>query len=167
MSAGNDQGVKITMIKIELLKQHSTIIPMLANMWHELLGSIWVPDVPIERVEARFREHLNDNILPLTLVALDNDKPVGMCSLRENDGIRPDLKPWLGSLIVDKTHQGGGIGKLLIVATKEHAKKMGFTKLYLFAFDPSIPEYYQQNGWANIGVDTFKSHDVTVMMINL
>lgn len=155
------------MIKIELLKQHPTMIPMLANMWHKLLGSIWVPDVSIERVETRFREHLNDNILPLTLIALEDEKPVGMCSLRENDGIRPDLKPWLGSLIVDKTHQGGGIGKLLIDATKEHAKKMGFTKLYLFAFDPTIPEYYQQNGWANIGVDTFKSHDVTVMMINL
>ncbi len=167
MSAVNDQGVKITMIKIELLKQHSTIIPMLANMWHELLGSIWVPDVLIERVEARFREHLNDNILPLTLVALDNDKPVGMCSLRENDGIRSDLKPWLGSLIVDKTHQGRGIGNLLIDATKNHAKQMGFTKLYLFAFDPTIPEYYKLHGWENIGMDTFKSHDVTVMMINL
>lgn len=155
------------MIKIELLKQHPTAIPMLANMWHELLGRIWVPDVSIERVIARFHEHLNDDVMPLTLVALDGNTPVGMCSLRENDGIRPDLMPWLGSLIVDESYQGRGIGQLLMNATKDKAKELGFEILYLFAFDPTIPEYYQRNGWTNMGMDTFKSHDVTVMMTDL
>ena len=167
MNVRNDLGVKITMIKIELLKQHSTAIPVLAKMWYELLGKIWVPDVPIERVETRFHDHLNDDALPLTLVAFDSQKPVGMCSLRENDGIRPDLIPWLGSLIVDKGNQGRGIGTLLIDATKNKAKDMGFDKLYLFAFDPTIPEYYQRHGWRTIGMDSFKSHDVTLMMIDL
>lgn len=154
-------------IKIELLKHHPETIPALANMWHELLGKIWVPDVPRERVKERFHDHLNDDTLPLTMVAFDGQKPVGMCSLRENDGIRAGLMPWLGSLIVDKASQGRGTGKLLIDATKNKAKEMGFEKLYLFAFDPMLLEYYQRNGWTNIGIDMFKSHDVTVMMINL
>jgi N-acetylglutamate synthase-like GNAT family acetyltransferase len=41
--------------------------------------------------------------------------------------------PWLGSLIVDKGNQGRGIGALLIDATKNKAKDMGFDKLYLVA----------------------------------
>lgn len=167
MNVENDQNGNITMIKIELLKQHSTAIPALAKMWHELLGKIWLPEVSIQRIETKFHDHLHDDTLPLTLVALDGQKPVGMCSLRENDGIRPDLTPWLGSLIVDQDNQGRGVGKLLIDATKNKAKEMGFKKLYLFAFDLTIPEYYHRHGWATIYQDVFKSYDVTVMMINL
>src|SRR5436189_111966 len=117
------------MIKIDLLKNLPDAIDPLAQIWHQVLGRIWVPDVPIARVKQRFVEHLNDNSIPLTLVALFNDKPVGMCSLRENDGIRPDLLPWLGSLVVDPDYQKQGIGERLINATKEKAKQLDFEQL--------------------------------------
>ena len=102
------------MIKIDLLKKHPNAISALANIWHEVLGKIWVPDVLVERVIARFADHLNDQALPITFIALDGDLPVGMCSLRENDAIRPDLTPWLGSLVVDPKYQKQGIGKMLV-----------------------------------------------------
>jgi len=155
------------MIKIDFLKEHPHAIEQLAQIWHQVLGRIWVPDVPIERVKQRFLEHLNDNYMPLTLVAFFNEKPVGMCSLRENDGIRPDLMPWLGSLVVDPDYQNQGIGERLINATKQKAKQLGFNKLFLFAFDPTIPDYYQKLGWQKIGLDHFKEHPVTVMEIGL
>ena len=155
------------MIKIDLLKKHPNTIPALANIWHEVLGKIWVPDVPVERVITRFAEHLNDQALPITFVALDGYLPVGMCSLRENDGIRPDLTPWLGSLVVDPKYQKQCIGRMLIDATVLKAKELGFEKLYLFAFDPTIPKYYERLGWKKIGMDEFKSHHVTVMEVDL
>jgi len=71
------------MIKIELLKNHPNTIPALADIWHEVLGKIWVPDVPVERVITRLKESRNDQALPITFIALDGDLPVGMCSLRE------------------------------------------------------------------------------------
>lgn len=151
------------MIKIDLLKNHPTTIPRLAKIWQEVLGSIWVPDVPIERVEQNFLKHLNENIMPLTFIALENGNPVGMCSLRENDGIRPDLMPWLGSLVVDPAFQQQGIGKMLMDMTKQKAKILGFETLYLFAFDPTIPNYYERLGWQKIGMDEFKGYPVTVM----
>ena len=76
------------MIKIDLLKNHPDAIPVLANIWHKVLGKIWVPDIPVERVISKFTHHLNDSNLPITFIALDGDLPVGMCSLRENDGNR-------------------------------------------------------------------------------
>jgi predicted N-acetyltransferase YhbS len=155
------------MIKIDLLKKDPDAIDSLAQIWHQVLGRIWVPDVSTERVKQRFVEHLNEDSIPLTFVALFNDKPVGMCSLRENDGIRPDLMPWLGSLVVDPDYQKQGIGGRLINATKEKAKQLGFEQLFLFAFDPTIPEYYQKLGWQKIGLDQFKEHPVTVMEIGL
>lgn len=41
------------------LKNHPDAIPALANIWHSVFGAHLVPDIPIERVEQRFREHLN------------------------------------------------------------------------------------------------------------
>jgi GNAT superfamily N-acetyltransferase len=117
------------MIKIDLLKKHPNTIPTLAHIWHEVLGKIWVPDISVERVIARFADHLNDQALPITFVALDGDLPVGMCSLRENDGIRPDLIPWLGSLVVDPKYQKQGIGRMLIDMTLLKAKERCFKKL--------------------------------------
>lgn len=154
-------------IKIDYLKNHPDAIPELAAIWHQVLGSIWVPDIPVERVTARFQEHLNESQLPLTLVAFYDDKPIGMCSLRDNDGIRPDLAPWLGSLVVYPDYQREGIAIKLINAIKLKAKQLGFSHLYLFAFDPTLPNYYLKLGWNKIGMDKFKGHDVNVMDINL
>jgi hypothetical protein len=112
------------MITIDLLKNHSESIPALASIWHEVLGKIWVPDIPVERVITRFQDHLNDQDLPITFVALDGDLPVGMCSLRENDGIRPDLNPWLGSLVVDPNIKNRGSEKCWLMSQSIKQKSL-------------------------------------------
>ena len=155
------------MIKIDFLKNHPDCIPRLAEIWHEGLGKIWLPDVPVEGVIQRFSDHLNNDKLPITFIALDGNKPVGICSLRENDGIRPDIRPWLGSLVIDSKYQKQGIGKMSIDTVKNTADELGFDKLYLFAFDSTIPEYYSRLGWSTIGMDDFRQHPVTVMELIL
>ncbi|MCE2993531.1 MAG: GNAT family N-acetyltransferase [Alphaproteobacteria bacterium] len=155
------------MITIELLKNHPHTITTLAHIWHEVLGKIWLPDVTLESMIERFADHLNDQILPITFVALDDGKPVGMCSLRQSDSIRPELAPCLGSLVVDPKYQKQGLGKRLIDTVTKKAKDIGFEKLYLFTFDPIIAEYYKSLGWKKIGMDECKSHPVTVMELEL
>ena len=154
------------MIKIDLLKNHPNAIPALANIWHEVLGKIWMPEIGIEEIESLSYEELNSDI-PLTYIALNGEIPVGSCTLELNGGIRPDLSPWIGDLVVDPNYQKQGIGKMLLDVAVEKAKELGFEKLYLFAFDPTIPEYYQRVGWKKIGMDEFKSHPVTVMEVGL
>jgi predicted N-acetyltransferase YhbS len=155
------------MITIELLKNHSHHIPALATIWYEVLGKPWIPGATIEKAIQCYEEHLNDNHMPITFVALDNNKPVGMCSLRENDGIRDDLTPWLGSLVITPSHQKKGIGPQLINATKQKAIDLHFETLYLFTLDPTIPEYYIRLGWHVMGADEFKGHNVSVMGTSL
>ena len=151
------------MIKIDLLKNHPQHIPALANIWHEVLGKIWLPEISVESVMAKFADYLNDKNLPLTFVALHDDIPIGMCSLRENDGILPSFTPLLVALVVDLKYQRQGIGKMLIDFAVMKAKQLGFKKLYLFALDPTILQYYERLGWKKIGMDEFKSRPVTVM----
>jgi len=154
------------MIKIELLKNHPYVIPMLANIWHEVLGKIWMPEIGIEEIESLYYEELQHD-MPLTYIALDDEIPVGSCTLELNGGIRPDLGPWLGDLVIDPIYQKQGIGKMLVDVAVLKAKELGFEKLYVFAFDPTIPQYYERLGWKKIGMDEFKSHPVTVMEIGL
>lgn len=154
------------MLKIDFLKNHPHHIPRLIELWNEGIGKTWLPKVCLTRVKDKLMDHLNDDCLPLTLIALENDQPIGMCSLRINDGIREDLTPWLGSLVVDPQHQKQGVGKLLIEAIQDKAHDLGFDELYLLTFDPTLPNYYQRLGWTTIGVDHFNEHPVTVMKFN-
>jgi N-acetylglutamate synthase-like GNAT family acetyltransferase len=155
------------MITIDLLANHPDAIPDLAEIWYETLGKTWIPGATVEKAIKEYHEHLNEEDLPMTLVALKGGKAVGMCSLRENDGIREDLMPWLGSLVVHPDYQNQGIGKELIDATIDKVAEMGATQLYLFALDPTIPEYYSKLGWKTIDTDVFKGHPVTVMEMSI
>ena len=150
------------MIKIDLLKNHPHTVPTLARIWHEGIGKIWMPQISIEESESLYDEELQQD-MPLTYVALDGEIPIGSCTLELDAGIRPDLKPWLGDLVVSEKHQKQGIGKMLVDVAIEKAKALGFDKLYLFAFDSAITGYYQRLGWKKIGMDEFRSHPVTVM----
>lgn len=154
------------MIKIDRLKNHPEVIPELSNIWHEVLGKIWIPEIRIEEIESLYYEELKKD-MPLTYIALDGGIPVGSCTLELNGGIRPDLGPWIGDLVVDPKYQKQGIGKMLIDATTNKAAELGFHKLYLFTFDPTIPDHYIRLGWQKIGMDEFKSNPVIVMEVVL
>ena len=153
-------------IKIDILKNHPKAIPTLSKIWHEVLGKIWMPEVGIDEVESLFYEELNRD-MPLTFVALDGEIPVGSCTLHSTDDVRPDFGPWIESLVVDAAHQNKGIGKMLLDFTVAKARELGFKSIYLFAFDPSLTQYYSRFGWEEIGVENFKSHQVRLMTLGL
>lgn len=68
------------------------------------------PSYSLEKRIASFSQHCHRDQIPLTVVALDDQgKPVGMSSLRANDGIRDDLTPWLGSVYVAPAYRSKGL----------------------------------------------------------
>ncbi len=150
------------MLKIDLLKNHPEAIPELSNIWHEVLGKIWMPEIEMEEIESLYWEELQAD-MPLTHVAIYDQIPVGSCTLHLKDDFRPELEPWIGDLVVHPSYQKQGIGKILLSTAVKKASELGYNKIYLFTFDPKIPAYYQQFGWKVLGIDTYKSHPVTVM----
>ena len=149
-------------ITIDFLKNYPQYISQLIQVGHEVLGPIWAPS------EEQLLQSLQSTVLPLTLVALDNGEPVGMCSLSKVKGLRPDLSPWLGPLFVNKQYQKRGIGSKLVEAIKQKACVLGFEKLYLCTHDSDlVTKYYQPRGWNIIGVDVWKGYSVTIMEISL
>lgn len=155
------------MIKIDLLKNHPSAIPALAHIWHDVLGRIWFPELTIKEIESLTFDEINHPDETTSFVALCDEIPVGFCTLKLKEEFRPELSPWLADVVVDPKYQKQGIGRMLIDMALLKAKKLEFEKLYLFAFDPTIPKYYERLGWKQIGMDEFKSHPVTVMEISL
>lgn len=155
------------MFHIDLLKNNPSAIETLAKIHYDVLGKVWFPERPISKTIENLANHLNDHKLPTTFVAFDKNIPVGMCSLRVDDGLNSKLTPWLGSLVVSTKYQKQGIAKKLIDATKNKAKALGFEKLYLFALDKTIPKYYKSLGWITIDKDTFLNYPVAIMEIDL
>lgn len=89
----NSDNQNLTIRLLADCKQH---IPYLAAIHYEQIAKHWVPHASIERSTESLIKHVHKNTLPLTLVALKGDKPVGMASLRENDGISRITHPGSG-----------------------------------------------------------------------
>jgi GNAT superfamily N-acetyltransferase len=155
------------MIKIDLLKNHPNTIPALANIWHEVLGKIWFPELTIQEIESLTYDELKHQDETTSFVAMRDDTPIGFCTFKLKEEFRPDLGPWLADVVAAPKHQKQGIGKMLITVAIQKAKELGFQKLYLFTFDPTIPSYYESIGWRKIGMDEFGSNPVTVMEVRL
>ncbi|MCA0402797.1 MAG: GNAT family N-acetyltransferase [Proteobacteria bacterium] len=150
-------------IKIANLNKYPELIPVVAKIWHDSLSN-YFSDISIKQVEQGFYNELNDNVLPLTLIALKDAEVIGAISLYRNDEIRTDLTPWIESLVVDKAHQNQGIGKMLVEKAKQKARDLNFKKLYLFAFEPSLVPYYEKLGLKFMAIDRFKKQVVTIMV---
>ena len=116
------------MITLSLLSKHPEAISQLVKIWHAGLGAVWKPDMTVVQIENMFHQHLQDGELPLIIIALDGQQPIGMCSLRATDKERPKLTPRLGALVVEPAYQRRGIGKMLIEACKDKAREFGYSK---------------------------------------
>ena len=153
------------MIKIDLLKNHPDAIPALAHIWHDVLGRIWFPELTIQEIESLTYDELNHPDETTSFVALCDEIPVGFCTFKLKEEFRPDLGPWLSDVVVNPKYQKQRIGKMLVDVAVRQAKERGFKKLYLFAFDRTIPEYYKRLGWRQICMAEFQSHPVTLMEV--
>lgn len=153
------------MIKIDLLKNHPDAIPELAHIWHDVLGKIWFPELTIQEIESLTYDELGHPDETTSFVALCDEIPVGFCTFKLKEKFRPDLGPWLADVVVAPKHQKQGIGKMLVDVTVRQARERGLKKLYLFAFDSTIPEYYERLGWSPICMAEFQLHPVTLMEV--
>lgn len=114
----------------------------------------WWADKPghsVGTMAARLREAGDPDAIPLSLLALDGDRPVGTVNLVENDNDeRPELTPWLAALLVTPAARGRGVGSALVRALAGEAARLGVGRLYL---GTDIPEYYLR-----LGAETFEEY---------
>jgi predicted N-acetyltransferase YhbS len=103
-------------------------------------------------MKARLREAATDNEVPLSLIALVGDEPVGTVNFIESDNAEfPGLKPWLAALLVTPKFRQQGVGAALVKECIRYAEKIGIQTFYL---GTDIPEFYESLGAKLYTVDS-------------
>jgi GNAT superfamily N-acetyltransferase len=120
----------------------------------------------LEHSRKNYRDRMNTDRLPLTLVALHREKLVGMVSLKFHDmDTRPDLDPWLGGLLVLPEWRNRGVGTLLVHRATDEARRLYVHRLYLWTH--SAEKLYDKLGWQVLERTDYFGKEAVVMEIDL
>ncbi len=152
---------------MQLIPSHTIpgLIPAVAGWLYNEWGR-HLPGRSLETAEHALRQEPDARGLPTTLIATEEDEPVGVARLVEFDlDSRPDLGPWLASVFVPANKRSRGTGTLVCAAIVEVARKKGYPTLYLFT--PDRAPFYERQGWSTVGYEQHNDKDVTLMKLEL
>ena len=152
-------------MKIVNLKEIPSALPQLAQ-WHHAEWADYNPGWTLHQRIERMQPHLEDNAVPSTFVAVEEDKVLGSADIVEHDmTIHRELSPWLASVYVELSNRNQGIGSRLVTHVMQQASAMGYSRLYLFT--PDRMSFYRRLGWQAHSTVNYYDHDVTIMHIDL
>ncbi len=149
-------------ITIKYLAQHPEFIPICANWAFSSWGK-YNPEASLQKSIDGFTKHCQQDALPLTLIATLDDQLVGMVSLRNDDGMKNEFLPWLGSLYVAEDFRRNQIAQKLIEASKIKALELGYKQLYLLTFTEELSAWYACLGWSFVKRDILFENSVIIM----
>lgn len=153
-----------TDVRIDYLADHPEFIPTLAHWHHEEWGYLNSGHAVERRIED-LRGHTRGGI-PTTVVAHADGALLGSASLIESDmDTRPDLTPWLASVIVAPEQRGRGIGSALVMRIVDEARAERVDILYLFTMDQE--RLYARLGWSILERTRYRDVSVVVMLLKL
>ena len=104
-----------------------------------------VPGATEQGMLDRLSLAVDADTLPLALVALHGAEPVGAVSLVQNDGddSHPARGPWLAGMVVALEWRGRGVGRTLVRALLQEARRLGMARLYV---GTACPGFYKRLG---------------------
>jgi predicted N-acetyltransferase YhbS len=148
---------------IGYLADRPEAIPTLAR-WHLAEWGRYSPRRTLETAQARLRGHLSRDAVPLTMLALEGDRPLGSAALVCQDmRTRPDLTPWLADVVVDPALRGRGIGSALVRRLVAKAAELGVERLYLYT--PDQERLYARLGFQVLERVEYRGEEVVIMQI--
>jgi N-acetylglutamate synthase-like GNAT family acetyltransferase len=152
-------------ITIEYLAHRPEFLEQLAQLsWREWRDVYQQREQTLDDCLKNYRERMNTDRLPLTLVAFHRNELVGMVSLKFHDmDTRPDLDPWLGGLLVLSEWRNRGVATMLMHRAVEGARKLNVPRLYLWT--SSAEGLYAKLGWRVVERTEYFGKNAVVMQI--
>lgn len=99
-----------------------------------------------------------------TFVLFDDDVPIGSASLVTNDlPSRPDLTPWLASVLVRPQFRGKGYSTLLVKHVEAAATAAAGKVLWLYTW--AAEPLYARLGWQRVGLERDFDRDIEVVLM--
>ena len=99
-----------------------------------------------------------------TFILLSDDVPVGTASLVKNDlPSRPDLTPWLASVLVRPQFRGKGYSAPLIKHVVAAATAAAVKVLWLYTW--SAEPLYARLGWERAGLERDSDRNIEIVLM--
>lgn len=103
---------------------------------------------------------------PVSFVAEEAGRPLGTATLDTDDlASRPELTPWLASVLVAPAARGRGIGTALVAHVAAAAAARGHRRIWLHTMDAAA--FYLARGWRVVGAETWCGQPTTLMRTEL
>jgi GNAT superfamily N-acetyltransferase len=152
-------------MQIDYLARHKALIPAVSKLvlpdWEDFYGDITWKDVT-----EIFYERLNDNKIPLALIAFEGSQVFGTVSLLEESiSTRKHLTPWIAGLYVCEEKRHCGIGMQLIEAAAHEARRLGTERLYIGI--RKAEDHYTKLGWQTIERTIYHDEEIIIMRLDL
>lgn len=120
------------------------------------------PGQTLEERTIRIRGKMNVDRVPIAFVALDEeDRIAGTASLIFDDLEGDPRNPWLASVFVPPEHRKKGIASALVRTVEDAARRLGYTRLYLFTSSAST--LYAGLGWRALEQRDYRGEHIQVM----
>jgi GNAT superfamily N-acetyltransferase len=150
--------------EIVALRDRVDLVPIVAKWSHE---EFWIyAGRTLEETQRLFTPVPRSGWLPRTFVLLAGGTPVGTASIVEHDlDIRPQLTPWLASLVIDRAARGRGHSRTLVRFIEDFARRNGVATLWLFTW--SAEQLYAKLGWRPAERLQRNGREIVVMRRNL
>lgn len=153
-------------LKVVFLADRPELVTNLGN-WTYNKWKSYDPTLTLESSIKKYQEKLNRNKVPFVLLLLDNNNPIGMVSLNEQEPIEEfkDKSPWIGDFYILPEYDDENIKmrQYLMRNLKGVAENLKYSKLFVFTSDPSRVDWYMRLGWKILKTSSFQNHLVTVM----
>ena len=108
----------------------------------------WPDSRDDDAIEARLCGSRRRGTLPVALVAISDNEPIGFVSLTLYEkGIEQGRPHWIDALYVEPPHRGQGLAQRLLGTTEEKAATLGITELFALT---EIPGLYNKCGWRSV-----------------
>lgn len=149
-------------MKIDLLKNHPQHIPTLASWFKEDSPDYFRDQSLAEIAAEHFASRLNDDVLPVSFLAYEDEIPLGTVALlAESVTTHKHLSPWLGGLYVHPAYRHKGIGSKLVRAGLEKAVALGFGSIY--AGVSRAEQHYLSQGWEVFSRVTYYEKPLSIL----
>ena len=148
-------------MEIGFLKNKESYFNEISNILHTEWGSK-NENTSLEDTSEKLKNYLNDDHIPMAIVATENEKLIGMYLLMESDPPnRKNLSPWFGGFYVKSEFRNQGIGSKLIKHALDLCYNLEIKKLYLCT--PDKQSLYEKFGFEEIDKTSFRNEIVSIM----
>ncbi len=148
-------------MRIAPLVEHPDLAAQVAAWGFAEWGHLNPGETLAQRV-VRIQGKMNVDRVPVAFIALDEGYGiVGTASLIFDDLQGDPRNPWLASVFVPSEHRRKGIASALVRAVEEAARRLGYSRLYLFT--TSATALYAGLGWRALEQRDYRGEHIQVM----